>query len=199
MRFFFKEKLSSIAGELLFFVSLLFIFSFVMLVLMISVRVKNFLINLTIASVLAVSILAGLFYFKDKIINYFSKKSKMSFVGPKYKVKTPSGIREGFNGVVVEVDNEKVIIEKDGKRRTVFVDETTEVAVFDSEAISETLKKDKEERKVSAEPIVLQGKSIAEFIEERDVITIAEFREEDANYFVEKLLIFGEHKEMLFE
>lgn len=165
---------------------------------MISARVKDLLTNLLIVSLLITFVLLLGLLFKDRIVGYFSERSKgprMVFNGPQYE----AGSSSGFHGVVVEVDAEKIIIEKDGKREEVFVDGAAKVAVFESETISESLKQDKEERKISAQPVPLQGKAITAFIKERDVVTVAKFRKEGANYFAEEILVFGERKEVLFE
>jgi len=156
---------------------------------MTSVRIKDFLINLLIALVLAVPILLGLYFFRDKITSFFSKKKSQNpkiiqQKGPSYKIETSSGKQLAFAGTIKEILDEGIVIEKDSESEEIIINEKTLIFKFDSPPENMSLGSKKESLR-------LNGNNISDIMNIGFQVEIPEVDSQGTDYIAKTLMVFS--------
>jgi len=90
---------------------------------MTSARIKDFLVNFLIALVLAIPILLGLYFFRDKIKNILTPKPSVRISGVHATMKTEEAKYNSLFGEIKDKKEEnKLLIENEGEEKWVEID-----------------------------------------------------------------------------
>ena len=151
---------------------------------MVSARVKNFLINLAIASVLAGFIFAG-FLFRKQILELAFRLNKNRPIniqkGTSAILITPSGkIRKNIIGVVKEILDDKFVLENEGTIQTIWVN---------SEMMTVRFSKD-DYGTMKGEGSALRTNELSNVLKAGEAVNVVDSYKENGRIFAKKILVF---------